>query len=50
MYLREKPEHASLLSVMGGWPWYIAETAVVAIAMLLALEAITRALARPYPP
>jgi hypothetical integral membrane protein (TIGR02206 family) len=50
MYLREKPEHASLLSVMGGWPWYIAETAVVAIAMLLVLEAITRALARPYPP
>jgi hypothetical integral membrane protein (TIGR02206 family) len=48
MYLREKPVHASLLSVMGSWPWYILETAVLAIAMLLVLEALTRALARRY--
>ena len=44
MYLREKPVHASLLSVMGGWPWYVAETAVLAIAMLLVLEALTAAI------
>jgi hypothetical integral membrane protein (TIGR02206 family) len=44
MYLREKPVHASLLSVMGRWPWYVAETAVLAIAMLLVLEALTAAI------
>jgi hypothetical integral membrane protein (TIGR02206 family) len=55
MYLREKPEHSSLLSVMSPWPWYIAEAAVLAIAMLLALQAITSAIrrrdarARPVP-
>jgi hypothetical integral membrane protein (TIGR02206 family) len=52
MYLRRKPVHASLLSVMGGWPWYILETAVLALAMLLVLEAITAAVrgrARPAP-
>ena len=41
MYLRSKPEHSSLLSVMARWPWYIVETAVLAIAMLLALAALT---------
>lgn len=55
MYLREKPVHSSLLSVMSPWPWYIAETAVLAIAMLVALQAITSAIrrrdarARPLP-
>jgi hypothetical integral membrane protein (TIGR02206 family) len=52
MYLRRKPEHSSLLSVMAHWPWYIAETAVLAIAMLLVLQAITptqRARSRPAP-
>jgi hypothetical integral membrane protein (TIGR02206 family) len=55
MYLRTKPEHSSLLSVMARWPWYIAETALLAIAMLLALEALTSAIrrrdarARPVP-
>jgi hypothetical integral membrane protein (TIGR02206 family) len=50
MYLRTKPEHSSLLSVMARWPWYIVETAVLAIAMLLVLQAITpseRARSRP---
>ena len=28
MYLRAKPVHSSLLSVMARWPWYILETAV----------------------
>lgn len=41
MYLREKPQHASLLSVMGPWPWYIASTALLGLAMLLAVEALT---------
>ena len=41
MYLRAKPVHSSLLSVMARWPWYILETAVVALAMLLALQALT---------
>lgn len=44
MYLREKPQHSSLLNVMGPWPWYIASTAAVGLAMLLALETLTRAL------
>lgn len=41
MYLSAKPEHSSLLTLMGPWPWYIAETVVLALAMLLALEALT---------
>jgi hypothetical integral membrane protein (TIGR02206 family) len=43
MYLRAKPVHASLLSVMSPWPWYIAESAAVGLAMLLAVAALTRA-------
>ena len=41
MYLRHKPLHSSLLDVMGPWPWYIVETAVLGLALLLALGAIT---------
>jgi len=37
MYLRSKPAHNSLLSVMGPWPWYIVSAAAVGLAMLLAL-------------
>jgi hypothetical integral membrane protein (TIGR02206 family) len=37
MYLRAKPVHNSLLNVMGPWPWYIASTALLALAMLLVL-------------
>ena len=40
MYLRAKPVHNSLLSVMGPWPWYIAGGAAVGLVMLLALAAI----------
>lgn len=44
MYLRAKPVHASLLSVMSPWPWYIPEAALVGLAMLLVVAAVTRAL------
>lgn len=40
MYMRTKPEHSSLLSVMGPWPWYIAETCLVAAALFFALQAL----------
>jgi hypothetical integral membrane protein (TIGR02206 family) len=46
MYLRAKPVHSSLLSVMARWPWYIVETALLALAMLLALQALTDLLRR----
>ena len=41
MYLRTKPVHSSLLSVLGPWPWYIVSTAAVGLAMLIVLGAIT---------
>jgi hypothetical integral membrane protein (TIGR02206 family) len=39
MFLREKPEAASLLDLMGPWPWYILTGALLAIAMFAALDA-----------
>jgi hypothetical integral membrane protein (TIGR02206 family) len=38
MYLRAKPAHNSLLSVMGPWPWYIVATAALALVMFLLLQ------------
>jgi hypothetical integral membrane protein (TIGR02206 family) len=35
MYLHDKPEHVSLLNVMGPWPWYVLETALLVAPLLL---------------
>jgi hypothetical integral membrane protein (TIGR02206 family) len=43
MYLHYKPVHNSLLNVMGPWPWYIATTAALALAMLLVIGLIAAA-------
>ena len=42
MYLSEKPEHNSLLSVFGPWPWYILGGIGLAIALLLVVAALAR--------
>ncbi len=41
MYLHYKPQHNSLMSVMGPWPWYVAETGLLGLAMLLAVQWVT---------
>jgi hypothetical integral membrane protein (TIGR02206 family) len=38
MYLRAKPQHNSLLGVMGPWPWYIAGGALLGLALLLVAQ------------
>jgi uncharacterized membrane protein YwaF len=47
MYLRMKPAHNSLLSVMGPWPWYIPSAAVFGLALLLALQWVADRLRYP---
>ncbi len=37
MYLAQKPENASLLNLLGPWPWYLAGTEGVALALFLLL-------------
>ena len=39
MYLAAIPTHGSLLSVLGPWPWYILSAALVALVLLLILDA-----------
>jgi hypothetical integral membrane protein (TIGR02206 family) len=46
MYLRAKPQHASLLSLMSGWPWYIAEAVALGLGLLLLVAALTDAIRR----
>jgi hypothetical integral membrane protein (TIGR02206 family) len=39
MYLRAIPSHASLLSVLGPWPWYLVNAAAVALLLFAVLDA-----------
>jgi hypothetical integral membrane protein (TIGR02206 family) len=39
MWLREKPDEASLLDLMGPWPWYILGAAVLALILFTLLDA-----------
>lgn len=38
MYLRRPPRESSLLDLMGPWPWYIASTAALALALFWLLD------------
>jgi hypothetical integral membrane protein (TIGR02206 family) len=44
MYLRTRPIHNSLLSLMGPWPWYVVGGTALGLALLLLVAGLTRAL------
>jgi hypothetical integral membrane protein (TIGR02206 family) len=41
MFLREPPEEASLLDLLGPWPWYVVATGALGVALLALLDALT---------
>ncbi len=49
MYLRAKPGGATVLDVMGPWPWYIGSAGLVGIALFVILDAPFRILRRSQP-
>jgi uncharacterized membrane protein YwaF len=48
MVLGAKPAHASLLSVMGPWPVYIASAAALALVLFALLYLLARHDSRPW--